>query len=79
MSEAEVTQSFFKKLAVIRSSFFSGYSLAKRSEKANKQIDVFFRFPPVLQKEFSEMHGVKQTQMKFIIVKFAFKKATFSR
>ena len=37
-------------------------------------------FPPVFQKEFSDMHGVKQTQMKFIILKFAFvKKPLFAR
>ena len=38
---------------------------------------MFSYFPPLFQKEFSDMHGVKQTQMKFIIVKFAFKKSRF--
>ena len=46
-------------------------------EAKRLKIEVFCRFPPVFQKEFSGMHGVKQTQMKFIIVELAFKKVTF--
>ena len=68
----------FKKLAAIHASFFGGYSGAKRNEKVLK-IEVFSRYPPVFQKDFSDMHDVKQTQIKFIIVNFAFKKTLFPR
>ena len=33
---------------------------------------------PVFQKEFSDMYGAKQAQMKFIIVKLALKKLFFA-
>ena len=77
MHTAEVTQNFLISFSSFSRELFLVVTLEQ--EKAKRlTIEGFFRFPPVFQKEFSDdMHGVKQTQMKFIIVKFTFQKAVF--
>ena len=50
-----------------------------KKKRKGLTIEVFSHFPQVFQKEFREMHGVKQAQRKFIIVKCIFKKTLFPR
>ena len=45
-----------------------------KMKRVSLNIEGFSRFPPVFQKDFSDMHDVKQTQTKIIIVKLVFKK-----